>query len=1774
MTKSRETSPYRLVSQNVEDTDLLKCCVKSRGILKGRLTKLANFISNIQSEQLSTQKRIDLKLRMQGASSLFTEFNDVQTTIEKTVRDCDLDHQLTQRELFEDAYYDALARAEYLLNSAGPSDSSSSCSGKLKSIKLPTISMPTFDGAYEHWIEFRDTFLSLVHNSKDISDIQKFHYLKSSLKGSAELIIEALEFSEINYSVAWELLLNRFNNNRLLVHNHVKALFTLQKLSKESPQLVRKLIDNILKNLRALKILGEPTDSWDTLIIYIITSKLDETTEREWEQFKCNTQKYEDSKPSLKDLLKFLNDRADMLETLQVSHTHNKMYHNNNKIPYASSHNHNKLQCNVSTDNKIQDARQTFKRHCLMCKAYFHPLYTCHKFINSDLDTKLKFIVTNKLCENCLRSGHTIETCMFGTCRKCNKKHNTLIHNDASTTTNDNQTVSLHSVNRHDLDIANVSQASPAAPVIPADTSSVNVPFVQVNSAHIDNLLRDQSMYVRPVLLSTAMIEVADKHNNYHVARALLDSGSQHCFILKSLCDILDANLIQSTFEIRGVGNSITHTTQMCNIDIKSRINNYSTRIKCFVLPNITSTLPAVCENNARFNIPDRMQLADPNYYESRNIDILLGADIFWELLCEGKIRLHNGPFLQNTKLGWIISGPINFNRHSNRYTHCNFTHSIDAQLRRFWELEELPRISDTRTDEERACEDHFTQTTTRNGDGRFCVQIPLKESPSNLGETFPQAVRRFMALENRLQNNPNYKKLYSDFIHEYLDLGHMTRISTYDTQHYFMPHHGVFREHSTTTKLRVVFDASAVSSTGKSFNDLQLVGPPLQSDLVDILLRFRQFRFTACADIEKMYRQCLVNESQRNLQLIVWRDSPSEPLGIYRLNTVTYGTASAPFLSVRCLKQLALDCTDPSIQQIINNDFYVDDLITGSDDKYELLKLCEKTAETLRSGCFKLRKWIFNFECDTSLAPFRDSKELTLGENVQCKTLGLGWHNMSDDFYFNTQFKNDNSKITKRSILSHVSQIFDPLGLLSPTIIIAKVLLQRLWLLQLEWDDEVPCDVMQAWNKFVTGLSALNTVKVPRHVIDVDPIRVELHIFCDASQTAYGTCIYVRTVNNNSSTMVRLLCSKGKVAPLKPVSIPRLELCGALLGARLYDRVRTSLHRSFDSVMFWTDSTIVLGWLRMPPNLLKSFVQNRAAEIHELTKELPWRHVSGKENPADLVSRGVGLEELSRSTLWWEGPDYLRDPNFSCTDVPLAYYTKREELPETKSGVSHSLLAKRVCKCSFFPFDRFSQFRRMRRAVAYIHRFIYNTRNRQSSRSGVLTVEELREADMTLVRLSQLESFPDEFMSLSNTCGTLGNKHNLLKLNLFIDDEKIIRVGGRLGNSDHFTFDKKHPILISSNHIFSILLFRHEHKQLLHAGPQALLSNLRETWWPVGGRNLARKIVHNCVVCSRLRGKTPTPIMGNLPKERITPCFPFFRCGVDYAGPILILNRKGRGSSLIKSYICLFICFVTRAVHLELVSDLTTDAYLLALKRFISRRGKPCEIFSDNGKNFVGLMNDFSKFLTNCSPHILEYATSQNIKFNFIPPYAPHFGGLWEAGVKSCKYHLRRVVGNAHLTYEEFSTVLSQIEAVLNSRPLSPLSTDPHDYTPLTPAHFLVGRPITAPVCADLTDKPTSRLTRYQRVEQIRQHFWSRWAKEYVSELQTRSKWKKDSTELKRDMLVVIKDDNQPPLKWHLGRVINIVPGKDGVTRVADIQTASGIVRRAFTKICPLLDP
>ncbi|KAL0860640.1 hypothetical protein ABMA27_009990 [Loxostege sticticalis] len=1032
----------------------IKELVKKRGSYKGRLTVFSTYLSGLD-KTLSPSQVCELQLRINKLEAVYDQYDEVQLRLECI---CDDDKaQISERKDFENIYYKCLAEAQCkislsTMNNDNSSEKGSSRTNTRNLIKLPTIQLPKFSGSYENWLEFHDTFNSLIHSNNDIDNINKFHYLRASLEGTAALVIQSIEFSSNNYNVAWNLLCERFDNKRLLIQNHVSALFNVEPITKESSHSIKRLIDQINKNLRALESLNEPTKHWDTLLIHMITQKLDVHTYREWEELKGRLGK---DKPTLTKFLEFLCSRADLLETLELSRGNSRTVNSNKS--------NQKLKSMVSVTNENQHSSSNVSmpmKPCPKCNGE-HGLQNCPQFLALSNEDRWQLLPKYKVCFNCFKAGHYANHCKKIGCKVCKRKHNSLIH------------VTDPKTRPHTFS----SNSGPEKPLTPVD---------ELSSAAVTLSCMATSRSGTDVLLSTALIKLYDADNRQHIARAVLDSGSTSCLMTETLCKKLNLPAHNVEKSLLGINNSLSNIGKMVQVPMKSLDENYCNTLQCFVLPTITDNVPSRQINLSILNIPTDICLADPNFYIPSAVDLIIGADVFWDLLGSRRIKLTDGsPILYETRLGWIVSGPIGSDHVSNssRTILCNFSQTescndnklfnddIQTQLTRFWQLEE-----------EQMCENHFNDNTTRLKDGRFCVRIPLKQSEDVLGDSLQRAKHCLLSLERRTKSQPTFSNNYREFMSEYLSLGHMSECDFNPCRlAYFIPHHGVIREMSTTTKLRVVFNASAPTTSGVSLNNIQMVGPTIQDDLLSILLRFRQHKYILAGDVEKMYRQVVVHPSDRHLQQILWRDSPSDPIKTFQLNTVTYGTASAPFLAIRCLKQVGLDCDDPAIAQIIIHDFYVDDLLSGGDTIAKVQDIKEKVTLALASACMPLRK--FKSNAPELMSDSQSSVDLNIGAKEPSKTLGLDWHTGSDELCFKINAEPSNV-ITKRSILSLIGQIFDPLGLLSPCVISLKMIMQKLWLCKVSWDEELPPEITQLWCKLIKDLPLLNEVRIPRLVL------------------------------------------------------------------------------------------------------------------------------------------------------------------------------------------------------------------------------------------------------------------------------------------------------------------------------------------------------------------------------------------------------------------------------------------------------------------------------------------------------------------------------------------------------------------------------------------------------------------------------------------------------------------------------------------------------------------
>ncbi|XP_047032656.1 uncharacterized protein LOC124639368 [Helicoverpa zea] len=1725
-----------------------------RSSIKGQITKFKNYLSSLESVQLSSIQIVELSLKLSKFEGLSSKFDDLQTEIE-VLNHKNLDSEIDERDSIEQDIISCIATAKNVIEDANNQaearrkSSDFSChhphnhNPEPAGFKLPRIEISKFNGAYFRWLEFRDTFQALVHNNERISDIHKFHYLISYLEGDAARIISNLEVSSSNYKEAWSLLCARYDNKRLLINYHLSELINMKPITNESERSLRFLADHVTKNLRALANLGRPTDKWDDIIIFLMTSKLDSHSLMKWEELQ-NTFDSADDLPTLIQFHKFLTDRAGVLEAINRGKTDGT-----NRVPREisrpsqssqnQSHSNNKQQNNnfINKNNKsyvksfISKQQSQNRINCVVCNES-HKLYSCPTFKNKSVSERLADVQKYNLCHNCLREGHQAADCTLGPCvfKECNERHNSLLHQSRA--------------------------------------------VLSTNSAEV--LSSFSEPYTDHVFLSTVVIEVSNPLTSVtEKVRALLDCGSQSSLITKALKQKLQLDTNQTNeINIIGIGNNLCHkVTESCKITLNSMNKPYSVTLTCLVLDELTGELPRAPINIKNFTLPDYIKLADPSFNVPAKADVILGADIFWDVVGSEQYSLGpKNPKLISSKFGWLVAGPM-FSSYS-KYIQCNLSSSskgsyksdsianIDQNLTKFWEVEELPQKTSL-SPIERLCEEHFIANTTRLSSGRFCVKLPLLDDPNTLGDSYDLAKIRLLNLEKRFRKNPELKTQYTEFINEYAKLGHLSESHIAKPKpSYFLCHHAVFKEESESTKIRVVFDGSAPTSSGRSLNDMLMVGPNKQNSLFSILIRARQYKFLLTGDVEKMFRQVMCHPDDQNLQLILWREDESQPIKTLKLNTVTYGTASASYLSTRCLWQVGEECGDKFIKSIIQNDFYVDDLITGSNNEEELHHIKESVSKALSSACFPLRKYKSNLTSILHDSTHIQQDKLIISESSS--TLGLGWNPSTDNLHFQTKPLTVSGKLTKRIIMSNSLKIFDPLGLLSPSIIIPKIMLQKLWLLKLDWDDPVPQDIQESWDVFVNNLHYLATLQVPRYVNCDNAKFIEIHAFSDASQCAYGACVYVKTVNQNNEVSIKLLCAKSKVAPLKPVTIPRLELCAALLAARLTRAVCSAIRHQYSRVVHWCDSSVVLAWIHSVPRNLKTFVANRIGEITEITQPSSWRYVPTSENPADHISRGVNPSQLGTLSLWWDGPSFLYQDESGWPSLNLNMANK-ENLPEVKINL-HTTVEQLI------NFENYSSFTKLQRVIAFVKRFINNSKNPHVKRTGFLTKEELNQSFHSLCFIAQQQTFSVEYKLLKQN-KSLSAKSKILPLSPFIDDNDLIRVGGRIQASD-FPYDRKHQILLDSSHHLTKLFFRKEHVRQMHAGPQLLLATVRDTIWPINGRHLARRTVHNCTTCRRVQGKTLQPKMGNLPAQRITVNFPFVSVGVDFAGPFFIVNRRGRGARLTKSYLCLFICMRYKCIHLEAVGGLSKDDFLMTLKRFIARRGKPAEIFSDNGRNFVAADKELGSFLKINNHLFSDFAAQEGIKFNFIPAYSPHFGGIWESGIKSAKHHVKRVIGNLHLTFEELQTLFAQVEAILNSRPLCPMTSNPNDFLPLSPGHFLIGRALTTFPYPQIEEVDPNKLKRFQRLEQIRQHFWRRWQNEYINELQRRQKWLKDTPQLKVDDLVLIKEENLPPLCWRLGRVTKLFPGPDGVIRVADVRTSTNCLRRALVRLCPLPGP
>ena len=1036
-------------------------------------------------------------------------------------------------------------------------------------------------------------------------------------------------------------------------------------------------------------------------------------------------------------------------------------------------------------------------------------------------------------------------------------------------------------------------------------------------------------------------------------------------------------------------------------------------------------------------------------------------------------------------------------------------------------------------------------------------------------------AKKRFECLKRRLKKDAPLLEKYSENIKDYIRKGYATKMSPEEIQIqkpcWYLPHHPVLNPNKPN-KVRVVFDAAA-KFHDSSLNDMLLTGPDLLNSLVGVLLRFRDFPIAVCADIEAMFHQVRVTEADTDALRFLW--NVKDPLygtpDTYKMLVHIFGAKDSPCCVTYALRKTTIDFADKfseAVKTSVLRNFYADDFLKSFNDEKRALQISTGVKDLLKLGGFRLTQFISNSQLVLNSLPQSDvsanSVDLSF-ENVIERTLGVKWNTITDEFTFSS-ITNKDKPCTKRGILSTVSSIFDPFGFLSPFTVRAKLLLQDIWRSKLEWDEDIIGDIKRLWLQWIEELSNLEGFRIKRCFIS-SPYEVrlsQLHLFSDASIVAFGCVAYLRVVDVEGNISCSFVMSKNRVAPLKVISLPRLELQAAVMSVRLKEKLSVEMSYPVHEIRFWSDSEIVLQYISNESRRFKTFVSNRVAEIRSHSEANNWSHIPGDLNPADYSTRGLPLDDLRPAHPWINGPAFLyeEEDNWPKSEHIPALDEDNEEIRKSAViQVTHKFVP-------LLDMARFSSWKKIVRVFVYITRFVDGCRKCRTFVNEIPspTVDEFEAAKLKAIRQVQEECFHADILSLKEN-GSLPHKSSLQRLMPFFKDD-VLRVGGRLKHAT-IPFAAKHQIILPYRHHSTHLILRDIHESNAHSGPCFILSELREKFWAIKGRSIARSIARNCLYCKKRRSKLKFPVMSDLPKTRMAIGEPvFFNTGVDYFGPILVKCGRSRQ----KRWGCIFTCLTTRAIHLELSEKLNTDSFINVLRRFISRRGKPNTIQCDNGSNFLGATRELAESLRDLNQDAIgDFALDQGIKWQFNPPEAPHMGGVWERMVQTVKTSLRAILNDRMVDDFTLYTMLTEVESIVNSRPLTAQSDDVNDLECLTPNHFLLGRRSPNLPPGVFYERDMCSRKRWRQAQFLTDQFWRRWVREYLPTLTTRSKWTKETRNMQTGDLVLLKVDSIGRSRWPVGRIIETLPGNDGRVRVARIKTAEGTYTRPTAKMCLL---
>ena len=1448
-----------------------------------------------------------------------------------------------------------------------------------------------------------------------------------------------------------------------------------------------------------------------------------------------------------------------------------------------------------STKHKMKTlVLATPKLKCPDCELN-HDLDECKQYLKRNIEERRRFLFKNRLCFCCYKptsTEHMAKNCKERRqCRICRAEHPT----------------GLHGYKR-------------------IEKSTVKKKEIKDEPERGEIVVKTGYSKMEAEVISLCVVEVTlkHKHSSKEVQTyALLDNGSQGTFIKEDVPRQLGVQSIPATIQIKSINGEVQENCRAVDeLYVSDVTNNNVIR-----LPRTYSQKSLPVDSD---DVPTPGKIVKWKYLDcihpylpqddvTHEIGILIGGNCPLALEPVETIASENGgPYAYRSKLGWCIAGPILAKRTTttksdhkcNRIAvkkvddetlSSNFL-CVPKEIEDLYITKILQRMYTQDFSESHSGsvsssisqEDikfvKLMEQESRFINGHYVLPLPFRKSEVHFKNNKIQALQRAEWLKKKLEKNSEMLQHYVEFMNDILEKGYAKEVGPEERQSesgkcWYIPHFGVYHP-KKPDKIRVVFDASA-QFKGMSLNNELMQGPDLTNHLIGVLSRFRMENTAIMADIESMFYQVKVPKEHYNYLRFLWwpGGDVNGKLKEFQMCVHLFGAISSPSCANYALRKTALDnkgSFSKEASEILFKNFYVDDILRSVENPTSAINLLSEVVKLCAAGGFKLTKISSNsrevLESVSIAEKAKSLKDLDLNTDplpVE-RALGVHWCVENDSFGFRIVLKD--KPLTRRGILSSISSVYDPLGFASPFLLFGKQLLQELCADKKGWDEDISPEQRFKWEKWRKQLPDLESISIKRCFKPENfgkIVHISLHHFSDACDKGYGQVSYVQLEDEDGLVSCSFLIGKSRVTPIKPVTVPRLELSAAIVSAKIAAMMRKELEFEAFEEHFWTDSRVVLGYLKNASKKFHVFVANRVTTILENTSDEQWRYVASKDNPADDASRGLSASKVNSSNRWFHGPKFLHNPRESWLSHKEAFTVKDND-PEVKRDnikVNFASISKKNDDDVFSTLlTRISCWHKLKRVVAIM--LIW--RKKGSKR---IEISDLQKAEVFILRSVQKETFKEEMKALQpgnksiDSSKRLRRSNNLFKVNPMIDEKGLIRVGGRISSSQILDQELQHPIILPRSHPVTLLIVRWCHEKVEHSGRGSTLNEIRSRgFWVINGNSFVRYVISKCVKCRFLRGKLGEQKMSNLPTDRIDPAPPFTNSAVDMFGPFLI--KEGRKE--LKRYAALFTCLCSRAIHLESTNSMDTDSFIHALRRFVSRRGEVRIIRSDNGTNFVGTDNELRETLKEMDDDkIANFLLSKGtdwISWKYNTPSASHMGGVWERQIRSARSILASLLKThgKSLNDESFRTLLVEVEGVVNSRPLTTDALNDSDSPlPLTPNHLLTMKSkviMPPPGVFQTADLYCRR--RWRRVQHIVNEFWTRWRKEYLQSLQKRSKWQHAKRNFMVDDIVLLKDEPLHRGDWKLARIVTTIKDKDGDVRSVKLITQHKVLERPISKI------